>query len=57
MKQIEKIMNNCDTNHQNMGQHIDKIALKFSENTVDLSQASEGFQRELERITILFNEL
>lgn len=50
-------MNNCDENHSNMGQHIDRIALKFSENTVDLSHANEGFQRELERITILFNEL
>ena len=42
-KQIEKTLINCDSNHSNMGQHIDRITLKFSENTVDLSYASEGF--------------
>ena len=50
-------MGNCDENHSNMGQHIDRISLKFSESSVDTTQANEGFQREPERITILFNEL
>ena len=43
LKTLDKIMNNCDSNHSNMGSHVDRIALKFSENTVDLSHANEGF--------------
>jgi len=43
-------MDNCDHNHSKMGEHFDRISLKFAENTVDLTSASEGFQREIERV-------
>ena len=56
-KTLDRISTNCDSNHSNMGNHVDRIALKFSEQTVDLSHANEGFERELERIGLLFNEL
>jgi len=37
--------------------HLDRTSLKFAESTVDLKSANEGFQRELERIQLLFREL
>jgi len=40
-----------------MGQHIDRISLKFAETTVDLDQANKGFEREIERVSELFMEL
>lgn len=47
----------CDDNHTKFKQALDRVTLKFAENTVDLSAASEGFQREIERVQILFREL
>ena len=40
-----------------MSEHLDKVSLKFAENTVDLTSAGEGFQREIERIQMIFREL
>ena len=56
-KQIDKVSNNCDNNHNKFSNHVDHISLKFAETTVDLSSANEGFQREVERANILFREL
>jgi len=33
------------------------VSLKFAENTVDLQAAGDGFQREIERIQIIFRDL
>ena len=48
---------NCNENHIKLGQHIDRVSLKFAENTVDLTSASEGFQREIERVQTIFRDL
>mmetsp|Transcript_19146 Transcript_19146/g.29335 ORF Transcript_19146/g.29335 Transcript_19146/m.29335 type:complete len:154 (+) Transcript_19146:1395-1856(+) len=40
-----------------MSDHLDRVSLKFAETTVDLKSANEAFQREIERIQILFREL
>lgn len=56
-ERIDKAMTNCDGNHTKMSGHIDRISLKFAENTVDLQAAGEGFQREIERVQIIFREL
>ena len=47
---VIKCETNCDGNHSKMKDYIDKMGLKFAENTVDLTSAGEGFQREIERI-------
>lgn len=49
-KQLDKISENCDCNHNKFSNHLDKITLKFAGNTVDLTACSEGFQREIERV-------
>jgi len=54
---VDKISNNCDDNHMGLKTHLDRTSLKFAESTVDLKSANEGFQRELERIQLLFREL
>ena len=41
--QIEETERNNDENVTRMKGHIDNIALKFAENTVDLTSAGEGF--------------
>ena len=56
-KQLDRIAENCDSNHNHFTNHLDKISLKFAENTVDLTACSEGFQREIERVQVLFREL
>lgn len=56
-KQIINCEQNCDDNHVKMKNHIDGMALKFAEHTVDLTSAGEGFQREIERMQIIFREL
>ena len=56
-KQISNCEETCDHNHLNLSAHIDRISLKYAENTVDLTSCSEGFQREIERVQILFREL
>lgn len=38
-------------------EHSNKIALKFAETTIDLKSSSEGFQREIERVHVIFREL
>jgi len=40
-----------------MSQLIERISLKFAETTIDATAANEGFQREIERINLLFREL
>jgi ribosome-associated translation inhibitor RaiA len=56
-RQLGRVGDNCDQNHQKFSQHVDHISLKFAETTVDLNSANEGFQREIERANILFKEL
>lgn len=46
-KQVNSVESNCDHNHSMIKEHIDNIALKFAENTIDLTSAGEGYQREL----------
>jgi hypothetical protein len=47
----------CDNSLLRLKNHIDQISLKFAENTVDLTSAGIGFQREIERSQIIFREL
>ena len=54
---VNTVSANCDQNHTDLSQHLDRVALKFAGDKVDLSSAGEGFSRELERIQILFREL
>ena len=54
---MDRLADNCDGNHSKFSNHIDHIALKFAETTVDLSSANEGFAREIERANALFKEL
>lgn len=54
---LDAISSNCDHNHSRFSEHVDSISLRFSETTVDLKSASEGFHRELERMNHLFREL
>lgn len=54
---ISSIGHNCDTNHVRLTDHSNTIALKFAEQTVDLKAAAEGFEREIERVQILYREL
>jgi hypothetical protein len=56
-KQIVNCEQNCDENHIKMKNHIDNMALRFAEHTVDLTSAGEGYQREIERMQIIFREL
>ena len=56
-KSLVECEENCNSNHIKLGQHIDRVALKFAENTVDLTSASEGFQREIERVQTIFRDL
>ena len=56
-RQLDRLADNCDGNHSKFSNHIDHIALKFAETTVDLSSANEGFAREIERANALFKEL
>ena len=56
-KQMENISSCCDTNHMKLTEHVNRIALKFAETTVDLKAASDGFAREIERVQLLFREL
>ena len=56
-KQCNKVETNCDKNHTDLSQHLDRVALKFAGEKVNLSSAGEGFERELERRQILFREL
>jgi hypothetical protein len=53
-KQVNACEHNCDDTHLRTKNYIDNISLKFAENTVDLTSASEGFQREIERVQIIF---
>ena len=56
-KRLDKISDCCDNNHIAQSQLIERISLKFAETTVDAQAANEGFQREIERINLLFREL
>ena len=56
-KRLDKISDCCDNNHISMSQLIERISLKFAETTVDATAANEGFQREIERINLLYREL
>ena len=54
---MESVAVTCDSNHMKMTEHSNKIALKFAETTVDLTGASDGFAREIERMQVIFREL
>lgn len=56
-RNVDRISGICDQNHIDSKQHLDRISLKFAESTIDLKSANEGFQRELERLQLLFREL
>lgn len=54
---VERIAETCNHNHVKLGDNIQKVANRFAEKTVDLTSVSEGFQREIERVQVLFREL
>ena len=56
-RRVEAVYMDCTTNHAMTGKHVDDIALKFAETTVDLRASAEGFAREIERVQALFREL
>jgi membrane-associated HD superfamily phosphohydrolase len=56
-QQTNSVADTCDGNHMKLTEHSNRIALKFSETTIDLKSASEGFQREIERVHVIFREL
>lgn len=43
--------------HDSTNAHIDQITLQYKENVTDLTSASEGFSREINRVNALFKEL
>ena len=56
-KNLDQIANNCDQNHIDTKGFLDRLSLKFAASTVDLESANAGFQRELERLQLIFREL
>lgn len=54
---IFKNHKHCVDHNSITNDHIDRITLKYKEDLVNFHSQSEGFARELERVSILFREL
>ena len=56
-RELERITSTCDENHCRLSEILRRIAAKFAVTQVDSESAEGGYNREMERLQVLFREL
>lgn len=54
---LDRLTGDCDQYHLDTKDHLNRLSQRYAESMVDMKSANEGFERELERVQLLFREL